>query len=231
MQREKLTVKPHENINEKINAAEKLVNDLSVKGDVLVDQMDDSFCRSYNAWPAKCFVVKKRTLLFSSGLLGFKNEEKALSYWLEENVLHRVAAVRQVLVSHRIKTVLVGDKSCGKTSLYSRFAKGIFSTWIPSVFEHYVADLEVDGEDFEIALWDTCGGEEYERLRPLSYPDTDLLLLMFSFGSPESLDNFSSKWAPELKQFCPGVPIILVGGKKVTRKLISQFKYYYELKL
>jgi hypothetical protein len=93
-----------------------------VKGDVLIDHLDDSFCRSYNAWPAKCFVVKKRTLLFSSGLLGFKNEEKALSYWLEENVLHRVPAVRQVLVSHRIKTVLVGDKSCGKTCLYNRFA-------------------------------------------------------------------------------------------------------------
>jgi Ras family protein A len=96
------------------------------------------------------------------------------------------------------------------------------------VFEHYVADLEVDGEDFEIALWDTAGGEEYERLRPLSYPDTDVLLLMFSFGSPESLINCASKCAPELKQSCPGVPIILVGGKKVTRKLNNQFEYHYE---
>jgi hypothetical protein len=139
-----------------------------VKGDVLVDHLDDSFCRSYNALPAKCFVVKKRTMLFSSGLLGFKNEENALSYWLEENVLNRFPAVRQVLVSHRIKTVLVGDKSYGKTCLYNRFAKGSFPTvYIPSVSEHYVADLEVDGEDFEIALWDTCGGEEYERLRQM----------------------------------------------------------------
>merc|ERR1712002_179127 len=87
----------------------------------------------------------------------------------------------------RMKTVLVGDKSCGKTSLYSRFGKVIFPTeYIPSVFEHYVADIEVDGVQVEIALWDTCAGEEYERLRPLSYPDTDTLLLMFSFGSRAS---------------------------------------------
>ena len=91
--------------------------------------------------------------------------------------------------------------------------------------------LQQRGSRKSTKVYIVCGGEEYERLRPLSYPDTDLLLLMFSFGSPESFDNCSSKWAPELKQFCPGVPIILVGGKKVTRKLINQFKYYYEPKL
>ena len=117
----------------------------------------------------------------------------------------------------RMKTVVVGDKSCGKTCLYNRFGKGRFPTsYIPSVFEHYVADMQVDGADVELALWDTSAGEEYARLRPLSYPDTDVILLMFSFGSSDSLQNCSSKWAPELKTFCPGVPIILVGGQRVS---------------
>ena len=66
-----------------------------------------------------------------------------------------------------------------------------------------------------MALWDTAGQEDYDRLRPLSYPDTDVILMCFSIDSPDSLENIPEKWTPEVKHFCPNVPIILVGNKKV----------------
>jgi Ras family protein A len=69
----------------------------------------------------------------------------------------------------------------------------------------------------ELALWDTAGQEDYDRLRPLSYPDTDVILMCFSIDSPDSLENIPEKWTPEVKHFCPNVPIILVGNKKDTR--------------
>ena len=68
----------------------------------------------------------------------------------------------------------------------------------------------------ELALWDTAGQEDYDRLRPLSYPDTDVILMCFSIDSPDSLENIPEKWTPEVKHFCPNVPIILVGNKKVS---------------
>lgn len=68
-----------------------------------------------------------------------------------------------------------------------------------------------------MALWDTAGQEDYDRLRPLSYPDTDVILMCFSIDSPDSLENIPEKWTPEVKHFCPNVPIILVGNKKDTR--------------
>ena len=120
----------------------------------------------------------------------------------------------------RKKLVITGDDTCGKTSLYTVFAKNKdFEDikYVPDVFEGYVADIEVDGKQIEMALWDTVGREEYDRVRPLSYPDTDVILMCFSINSPDSLKNIPKKWTPEVKQFCPNVPIILVGNKKDLR--------------
>jgi len=53
--------------------------------------------------------------------------------------------------------------------------------------------------------------------RPLSYPDTDVLLICFSIVNPVSLGNVVDKWLPEVSHFCPKVPVILVGTKKDLR--------------
>ena len=78
----------------------------------------------------------------------------------------------------------------------------------------------------ELALWDTAGQEDYDRLRPLSYPDTDVILMCFSIDSPDSLENIPEKWTPEVKHFCPNVPIILVGNKKVLLTFRKQINLY-----
>ena len=118
----------------------------------------------------------------------------------------------------RKKLVIVGDGACGKTCLLIVFSKDQFpEVYVPTVFENYVADIEVETKKVELALWDTAGQEDYDRLRPLSYPDTDVILMCFSIDSPDSLENIPEKWTPEVKHFCPNVPIILVGNKKDLR--------------
>jgi Ras family len=49
------------------------------------------------------------------------------------------------------------------------------------------------GKAVELALWDTAGQEEYDRLRPLSYPETDLLFVCFAIDCPNSLENVMDK--------------------------------------
>jgi Ras-related C3 botulinum toxin substrate 1 len=71
----------------------------------------------------------------------------------------------------------------------------------------------VDGKPISLGLWDTAGQEDYDRLRPLSYPQTDVFLICFSIVSRASFDNVKAKWAPEIEHHAPAVPIILVGTK------------------
>ncbi|XP_059169695.1 ras-like GTP-binding protein Rho1, partial [Physella acuta] len=69
----------------------------------------------------------------------------------------------------------------------------------------------------ELEIWDTAGLEDYDRLRSLSYPDTHVILLCYSIDHPVSLENVLHNWTPEVKHFCPNVPVILVGNKKDLR--------------
>ncbi|KAH9439633.1 hypothetical protein MCOR02_003173 [Pyricularia oryzae] len=122
----------------------------------------------------------------------------------------------------RRKLVIVGDGACGKTCLLIVFSKGTFPERMsfglrPHRLRNYVADVEVDGKHVELALWDTAGQEDYDRLRPLSYPDSHVILICFAIDSPDSLDNVQEKWISEVLHFCSGLPIILVGCKKDLR--------------
>ena len=78
-------------------------------------------------------------------------------------------------------------------------------------FDNYSAPMVCDGVPVSLGLWDTAGQEDYDRLRPLSYPQTDVFLICFSVVSPSSFENVTSKWCPEIKHHCPDAPILLIG--------------------
>ena len=83
----------------------------------------------------------------------------------------------------------------------------------PTIFDNYHTHTLYNGEPIALALMDTAGQEDYDHLRPLAYPNTDLFIICFSVVSPHSFENVQSKWYPELQKNCPGVPILLVGTK------------------
>eukprot|EP01118_Nematostelium_gracile_P011642 TRINITY_DN4163_c0_g1_i1.p1 TRINITY_DN4163_c0_g1~~TRINITY_DN4163_c0_g1_i1.p1 ORF type:complete len:258 (-),score=89.86 TRINITY_DN4163_c0_g1_i1:432-1205(-) len=114
----------------------------------------------------------------------------------------------------RVKLVVVGDGAVGKTSLLISYATGEFPTeYLPTVFENYTAQMKRENELILLHLWDTAGQEDYDRLRPLSYPGADVLLLCFSTISQSSFEAIREKWAPEVHHYVANIPHILVGTK------------------
>ncbi|KAK1926606.1 putative Rho small monomeric GTPase [Papiliotrema laurentii] len=124
----------------------------------------------------------------------------------------------------RRKLVIVGDGAAGKTSLLNVFAVGHFpENYEPTVFDNYVTEIELDSKPIQLALWDTAGQEEYERLRPLSYSKAHVILIAFSVDTPDSLDNVSQKWIEEVRSICgKAIPVILVACKTDLREKAIQ---------
>ena len=65
--------------------------------------------------------------------------------------------------------------------------------YIPTVFDNYVADVSIAGQGLELALWDTAGQEDYDRLRPLSYPNAHVFLVCFSVTWRGSYEDVAEK--------------------------------------
>ena len=91
------------------------------------------------------------------------------------------------------------------------------SDYVPTIFDNYAVTVHVKDEPVTLCLFDTAGQEDYDRLRPLSYPKTDVFLICFSTVAPASLSNVKEKWLPEIRHHCPSAPILLVGTQTDLR--------------
>ncbi|KAJ2501775.1 GTP-binding protein Rho1 [Coemansia sp. RSA 1972] len=114
------------------------------------------------------------------------------------------------------KFVVVGDGACGKTCLLRTFHDGRFPIdlkYIPTVFDVCVKAIDYRGGIVELALWDTAGQEDYDRLRIMAYPDADVVIVCFSVDAIDSLSNVFEKWLPEVREMAPRARVILVALK------------------
>ncbi|KII68575.1 Cdc42 [Thelohanellus kitauei] len=111
-----------------------------------------------------------------------------------------------------VKCVVVGDGAVGKTCLLISYNTNKFlSEYVPTVFDNYTVTAKVSGQPYTLGVFDTAGHEDYDRLRPLFYSQTDVFLICFSVISGLSFENVKEKWVPEILTHCEKAPFLIVG--------------------
>ncbi|KAI1712820.1 ras family domain-containing protein [Ditylenchus destructor] len=68
----------------------------------------------------------------------------------------------------------------------------------------------MDGDIYKLCAFDTAGQDEFDRMRPLSYSNADVILICFSLVSPASFENVREKCVHEVRHYCKDVPYILI---------------------
>ena len=116
-----------------------------------------------------------------------------------------------------VKLVVVGDRGVGKTNFLVCETNGSLPCYVPSVFENCLTNIMVRGFPITVSLWNTAGQEDYVRLRPLSYPETDVFVVCFDVASRSSFQSVSEIWVPEVRHFVPEAVVLLLGTKTDLR--------------
>lgn len=117
---------------------------------------------------------------------------------------------------HMVKQLtIIGRGECGKTSLVRRFMKNEFSEELsatPIENEDYVFASE--GKQFKLKIWDTSGQDDFLRLRGLTLPMSDYVMICYSISDPLSFYEVENTLMPMVKQKArEDVKIMLVATK------------------
>ena len=68
-----------------------------------------------------------------------------------------------------------------------------------------------------LEVYDTAGQDDFARLRPVSYNNTNVFIVCFSLVSEDTLEHACTKWRDEVKRLGPKCPLVLVGTKSDLR--------------
>jgi len=115
-------------------------------------------------------------------------------------------------VDTTLKVIVVGNGQVGKTSMITRFAKGIFTCEYKKTigvdFLEKKMYLNSIGEEVTFHLWDTAGQEEYDAITRTYYKGAGCCVLAFSTTDRASFDAIES-WHAKVKEEC-GDRIVMV---------------------
>ena len=99
----------------------------------------------------------------------------------------------------RIKLILVGDKSVGKTSIITQFSEKQFSNeYIPTIgSDKTMKEIEIKGEKLKLEIWDTVGQEQYRTVNKIFIKNAQIALIVYDITNKDSFNNLNF-WLKEI---------------------------------
>ena len=122
----------------------------------------------------------------------------------------------------KIKIVIVGDTTVGKTALMRSYLSSNFSEddYTPTVLDVYKGRKNVESTPVDVEIHDTSGDENLSVSRHIQYNDTDLFVLCVAVDLRASFQNVK-RWVSEIKQAKPDAPIALILTKRDLVEIVE----------
>ncbi|KAH8393942.1 hypothetical protein KR215_008618 [Drosophila sulfurigaster] len=127
---------------------------------------------------------------------------------------YNYSSMREDDIELAIKVVIVGNGGVGKSSMIQRYCKGIFTKDYKKTIgvDFLERQIEIDGEDVRIMLWDTAGQEEFDCITKAYYRGAQASVLVFSTTDRASFDAIK-EWKRKVENECNEIPTVIVQNK------------------
>ncbi len=116
---------------------------------------------------------------------------------------------------YKFKITLFGPGGVGKTSLLLRYIKDYFSDDLKKTIgsNFLIKDVEVDGKNIRLLLWDIGGQPQFHKLRTIYFKGSNAALGVFDLSSSQTLLKIPG-WVSSIKKTVKKtIPMLLLGNK------------------
>ena len=126
----------------------------------------------------------------------------------------------------KLKIIIIGEYAVGKTSLVKKFVSGQFSKdYRTSIGTNiYTKKIMLEkNRDVILQLWDIAGQERWINMRHSYYSGAKGVIIVGDLTRRNTFNQIEKFWVPDIKQYCPNAPIILIANKRdLSSKLGEQ---------
>ena len=137
---------------------------------------------------------------------------------------------------YKLKIIIVGDSSVGKTNIINRYVNGEFSRdyMITIGMDFLTCNLELDNKIFKLNLWDTAGSEQFRSVTKGYYSNSCCALIVYDITNEKTFQNVK-QWMDDCYAFANNnIHLVLVGNKidlqqdrKINKETAEEFARQY----
>ena len=118
----------------------------------------------------------------------------------------------------KCQLLIIGDMTVGKTSLLSRYSKGVFNTsYLATVgLDNFTKDEIIDNKTVRIKIWDTAGQEKFQSLTKGFFRNAQGIMVVYDVTNVETYENLKY-WTQSIKTHMGSdidkISVIVIGNK------------------
>ena len=94
----------------------------------------------------------------------------------------------------RVKFIIIGDKTVGKSCIINQFIeKQFINEYIPTIgSDKIMKEIEIEGKILNLEIWDTVGQEQYSAVNKIFIKNAQIALIVYDITNRKSFENLNN---------------------------------------